>query len=161
MTLCIGSDLKFYDTGILSHCALINGRIENSTRVPLNFKDIYKSYSFRFASARFILILWKSTALMKDIENIENLIETLFPYKNINKSEIILERANDNLSGRFSNLIIGNVGMSMMDDMVRSRVLDLEETQKCFRESRKSRDWTLDNVVEELIIDKYNSYRKT
>ena len=133
----------------------MNGRIEESTRDPLNFKDIYKSYSFRFASARFILVSWKSTALMKDIENIENLIESLFPYKNINKSKITLERANDNLSGRFSNLIIGNVGMSMMDDMVRSMVPYLEETQKYFRDFRNSRDRTLDNVVEELVIDKY------
>lgn len=157
LPLSIGSDLKFYDTGILSHCALMNGRIENSTRDPLNFKDIYKSYSFRFASARFILILWKSTALINDIGNIEKLIEALFPYKNINKCEITLERANDNLSGIFGNLIIGNVGMSMMDDMVRNMVPDLEGTQKHFREFRNSRDRTFDNVVEELVINQYNS----
>ncbi|WP_297418870.1 hypothetical protein [Clostridium sp.] len=159
LPLNIGSDLKFYDTGIVSYSGLMNGKIKESTTEPLNFKEIYKSYSFRFASARFILILWKNTTLMNDMEEVENLeilIETLFPYKNINKSEITLERANDNLSGRFSNLIIGNVGMSIMDNMVRSMIPDLEGTQKYFREFRNSRDRAFDNVFEDLFIDQYN-----
>ncbi|HEY5588188.1 MAG TPA: hypothetical protein VIK86_04430 [Candidatus Paceibacterota bacterium] len=157
LPLGIGNDLKFYDTGILSYPGLMNGKSEISTRGPLNFKDIYKSYSFRFASARFILILWKSTSLANDIENTEKLIQALFPYKNINEPKVTLERANDNLSGRFGNLIIGTVGMSIMDERIRSMIPDLEATQKHFREFRNSRDdKAFDTVIEKMTLDQYN-----
>lgn len=149
--------MKFYDTGILSYPGLMNRKSEISTRVPLNSKEIYKSYSFRFASARFILILWKSTSLANDIENTEKLIQALFPYKNINEPKVTLERANDTLSGRFGNLIIGSVGMSIMDERIRSMIPDLEATQKHFREFRNSiDDKAFNTVIEEMTLDQYN-----
>lgn len=137
LPLSIGTDLKFYDSGIIPYRTLMYGLSSQQKNKPLNFKDIYKSYSFRFASARFILILWKSSSNLKDIEDIKKLIEMMFPYTNVSNNEITLERANDNLSGRYSNLIVGYTGMSLMDAQVDSLVPDIEYTQKYFNEFGK------------------------
>lgn len=157
LPLSICSDLHFYDTGILSYEGLMNGKIIKSSKKPLNFKEIYKSYSFRFASARFVLILWKSQIDISNIRNIEGVIETLFPYKKISNNEVVLKRANDNLSGRFGNLIIGNIGMNIMDELVDSTIPNLEETQKYFTEFQKTRTKKEKEIVGELIINSYNN----
>ncbi|ELC8363264.1 hypothetical protein QYB47_000646 [Clostridium perfringens] len=157
LPLNIGVDLKFYDTGILSYDNLINGNISKSSYTPLNFENIYKTYSFRFASSKFILILWEEDTDINYIKNIEGLIESLFPYQSILSNDSVkLERVNDTISGRFSNLITGYVGMSIMDKFIESMIPNLEETQKYFTESLKRIDSNPQKLVEAFLLDNYN-----
>ena len=157
LPLNIGVDLKFYDAGISSYGNLINGNVSKSNYTPLIFENIYKTYSFRFASSKFILILWEKDTDINYIKSTEDLIESLFPYQSILSNDSVkLERANDTISGRFSNLITGYVGMSTMDKFIESMIPNLEETQKYFTESLKRIDSNPQKLVEAFLLDNYN-----
>lgn len=157
LPLSIGDNLKFYDAGILPFSAF--GIEMKNERKPLEFKEIYKSYSFRFASAKFILILWKdeySKENIKNIESIERLIETLFPYKNIEHKDMELERVDSGFLSQYSNLIVGNVGLSIMDQQLKATVPNLESIQEYFRKNVDWKKGELAKEIEELNIEKYN-----
>lgn len=159
LPLSIGTDLKFYDRGIIPIESLLYGIKSKEKIQPLNFKDIYKSFSFRFASARFIVILWKKSSDMREIESYNRLIEHLFPYVNINKSEAVLERTNDTFMGRFSNFIMGHTGISFMDQMLDNLVPNFESVKKHFENFGEEMKTKYGNMVEELVISKYNDMK--
>lgn len=154
LPLSIGDDLKFYDAGILPFSAF--GIEMKNERKPLKFNEIYKSYSFRFASAKFILILWKNEYTEENTKIIENLIEKLFPYKNIKSENLKLQRVDSAYLSEYSNLIIGNVGLSYMDEQLKNILPNFENIQDYFRENSNWKNDAFYKEIEELAIDEYN-----
>ena len=155
--LNINSNLEFYDSGYIPYETLEFGIKSNRKVDPLNLEAIYESYSFRFGSARFILLLWKKSASAEEIVNTNNLIETLFPYKNILNENLILEKVNDAFLTNYTSIIIGNVGLSISDNKLLSLVPDLENTQKYLKEVFQGITAESDINIEKLVIDSYNN----
>lgn len=158
LPLSIGDNLEFYDAGILPFSQF--GIEMKNKRKPLKFKEIYKTYSFRFASAKFILILWKNEYKEEEITIIERLIEELFPYKNIQSSNLELERVNSAFLNEYSNLIIGNVGLSVMDEKLKAVLPNFEKVQEYFK---KNVSWKKDKFYKEIekqVIKEYNEKNK-
>ena len=144
LPLNIGSDLKFFDNGFMFDDG------------PIIIKKIYKSYSFRFANVKFLLILWDDDIKKDELSCSEELINILFPYKNINNENLTLERVNDAFTYMFSNFVIGYPGLAMMDDLLNSTVPDLEYVQNTYRESFKNLDKEFTEHIQELSIESYN-----
>lgn len=153
LPLCINSNLKFYESGCIPHETMVFGIKSNNEVNPLNLNAIYKSYSFRFGSARFILILWKKSFSVDEINNEIKLIDSLFPYKNILSPNFILEKVNDAFLSNYSNIIIGNLGLSISDSRLFSLVPDFEKSRDYIRKINSE----LKINVEQLVISNYNN----
>lgn len=69
LPLCINSNLKFYESRCIPYETMVLGVKSNTEIKPLNLNAFYKSYSFRFGSVRFMLILWKKSFSVDEINN--------------------------------------------------------------------------------------------
>lgn len=156
LPLNINTDLEFYPLGCIPYETMVFGIKSNRKIQPLNLKEIYKSYSFRFGSAKFILILWKNSASNEEIDSTKKLIEKLFPYKDILNDNLILEKVNDAFLSRYTNLIIGNEGLSISDSKVISLVPNFKDKQEYLREAFKKINANSEIDTEKLIMDDYN-----
>lgn len=122
-------------------------------------KNVDKSFSCRFANVRFIVILWDDDADQSYISNMESVIDMMFPYKLIGEEEVALNKAIDFIGMRAQNLVIGNVGMKMHDDLQKIYLgrKSVQELQSYFRKMRTGFNNDYFEYIEKLIIDDYNS----